>query len=110
MTVPKGVRARTQKVADMLRDIIPQFRHRLTPDEERLGIHLRGNQDLYEALSNLILSRIEGRAKLPEPSDPVVCKSMLAKDRELEWVLLRLEFVYRSPALKSVEDHSEPPA
>ena len=88
----------------MLQDFLPQFRNRLTASESRLGIHLRGNQDLFESLRDLIQERIEGRAKLPEPTDPLTCKSMVARDRELQAILARLEFVYRSPVLQAAEE------
>lgn len=111
MTIPKGVKAATQKLTDMLGELMPQFRNRLTANEQRIGIHLRGNQDLYEGLRELIESRIKGRAKLPEPRDPVVCKSMVARDRELQVILSTLEFIYKSPAVQlAEEEESEQPA
>ena len=106
--MPRGVRAATQKITDVLGDFLPKFRDRLTPDEQDLGIYLRGNKELYEALTKVIQFRIEGRAKVPEPSDPLMCKSMLARDRELQTLLSRLEYVYRSPVLQPADDGEQP--
>jgi hypothetical protein len=110
MTVPRGVQAATRRVSDMVRDILPFMRNRLSADEQRLGVHLRGNTAMYEALTGIIQSRVTGRAKLPEPSDPLMCKSMLARDRELQWLLSRLEQVYHSPASQPGDTEGEPPA
>ena len=110
MTVPRFAQAATQRVSDMVRDLVPFMRNRLSADERRLGVHLRGNTDLFESISGIIQSRMGGRAKLPEPSDPLMCKSMLARDRELQWLLMRLEQVYRSPATQPGDAEGEPPA
>lgn len=96
------------RVADMVRDMMPTARTQINPQDEALGIHLRGNEALYTALTNIIKSRIEGRAQLPEPSDPLVCKSMMARDRELQLLLRRLEFIYLSPS--QTGDTGEQPA
>ena len=106
MTTPPDSR----RVVDMLLDHVPFMRQRLTSTELDIGIHLRGNAPLYEALTCLIRSRIEGRATVPEPNDPLKCKSMLARDRELGWLLSTLERVYASPAINPVDASGEPPA
>lgn len=93
----------------MVREAIPWMRLRLTKQEAELGIHLRGNERLYTALVDLIETRIEARAALPEPSEPLVCKSMMAKDRELRWLLSRLAFVYKSPPGTPADTPSEQP-
>jgi hypothetical protein len=110
MTIPRGFTPGRRRLTDVVREMIPHLRNALTPDERALAIHLRGNEALYLALTTLVRSRIEGRAKLPEPTDPLAAKSMVARDRELQWVLARLEFVYRSPVSQPAEDDSEPPA
>lgn len=110
MTIPRGMLAATQKVSDMVRAMVPHLRGRLTPDEAALAVHLRGNERLYEDLTRIIRGRIGGRASLPEPSDPLVCKSMLARDRELQWLLSRLEFIHRSPVATPADSDGEPPA
>lgn len=111
MTVPRGVQSAARRVSDMVRDMVPHFRQRLTRDEQRLGIYLRGNMELFEALTGLVQSRIEGRGKLPVPSNPILCKAMMERDRELQWLLSRLEFVYRSPAPQLAEEEErEQPA
>jgi len=91
------MRSTVHRVSDMVRDMVPFLRYQMTPAESDLSIHLRGNEVLYKALTGLLHDRIAGRAKVQEPSDPLVCKSFLARDRELQWVLNRLEFIYRSP-------------
>lgn len=110
MTVPRGIAAMTRRVSDMVREMIPRLRHPpMKVDEQQLGVYLRGNAPLYGALVGIINSRIAGRANVPEPSDPLICKSMMARDRELQWLLGRLEYVYQSPVQQAHED-SEPPA
>lgn len=111
MTVPRGNGKDRRRVTDIVRDLIPRFRYRLSHDEQQLGIYLRGNKDLFESLTGLIQSRIGGRASLPVPSDPIVCKAMLERDRELQWLLSRLEFVYKSPVSEPAEaEQGEQPA
>jgi len=95
------------RVADMVRDMIPRIRITMSKDEAALAVHLRGNDPLHVAIRNLILSRIEGRAAVPEPTDPLACKSMVARDRELTWLLGRLDFIHRSPSQAQVS--GEPP-
>lgn len=98
------------RVSDMVRDLFAT-RHRfaMTPDEMDLAVSLRGNIPLYEALTNIVQSRITGRASLPVPSDPTDCKAILDRDHELRWLLSRLEFVYRSP-VNQADAAGEPPA
>jgi hypothetical protein len=104
MTVPPGMSSAARKVSDIVREMVPHFRPRLSRDEQLVGVHLRGNEQLFEGLKGILQSRIEGRARVPEPSDPLVCKSMLAHDREVQWLLSRLEFIYRSPVSEPGEE------
>ena len=110
MTIPKAVSGAARRVSDLVREMIPQWRQRLTKDEASLAIYLRGNEDMWKALQAIIQSRITGRASVPVPSDPIVCKAMLERDRELQWLLSRLDFVYRSSASQPEPDDREPPA
>ena len=111
MTVPPGFKGMPGRVADMVRNMTPFVRgDRLSPDERALGVFLRGNTELLGVLSNIIQSRIEGRANLPVPSDPIDCKAMVDRDSELRWLLRRLEFVHASPVAEPAEDHGEQPA
>ena len=103
----QGVR---RKVSDMVREMVATRRPDLTAEEEALAVHLRGNVALYSALMALIQTRIGGRANLPEPSDPLVAKSMLARDRELQWLLKVLEHVHLSPVSQSADRDGEQPA
>lgn len=96
MTIPPNIASAPRRVADYVRDRITKWRNPLSPDEMNLAPHLRGSEALYDALTRLIESRIEGRAKLPVPSDPLVCKAMLERDNELRWLLSRLDAVYHS--------------
>ena len=98
MSVPRTF----ARVADMVRDMIPRMRITVSKEEAELAPYLRGNDGLLRALHNLILCRIEGRAAVPEPTDPVACKSMVARDRELTWLIGRLDFIYRSPVQAQV--------
>jgi hypothetical protein len=86
----------------MVRDMIPRMRITLSREEAELAVHLRGNDALLVALRNLMLSRIEGRAAVPEPTDPLACKSMVARDRELQWLMGRINYIHRSPAQAQV--------
>jgi hypothetical protein len=95
----------------MVMDMLPRMRGgSLTREEQSVGIHLRGNAALYEGLTDLIRSRIQGRASVPEPTDPVMCKSMVARDRELQWLLVRLEAIYHSPVVQPGHSEGEQPA
>lgn len=108
MTIPPVVERAKEKVSDFVRGMIGLKRTSVNPLEQRLAIHIRGNVALYESLTALIQSRIDGRAGLPEPAEPLVAKSMIARDRELQWLLSRLDFVYRSPVAQA-QDNDEPP-
>ena len=87
----------------MVRNMVPKFRNRLDIDEMELGIYLRGNEPLYESLILVIRHRIEGRANLKVPSDPLMCKAILDRDSELQWLLSRLELVYHSSPVQEAE-------
>jgi hypothetical protein len=108
VTIPPFVEQAKKKVSDLVRDLGIARRTIVIQEEQRLGPHLRGQAALYDALVALIRTRIDGRAGVPEPSDPMVAKSMIARDRELQWLLSRLESVYRSPVNQPNSD--EPPA
>jgi hypothetical protein len=104
------MKAATERVTDFVRGLGVKQRSRISEIDEALGVYLRGNEPLFKALSDMLNARIEGRAKLPEPSDPLQCKSILARDREVQAILGRLNYVYRSPVSQPVEDDSEQPA
>lgn len=97
-------------VTNMVRDMIPFMRARMSGEEMDLAIYLRGNEPLYNSLVSVIRAKIEGRARLPEPSDPLECKSRMARDHELRWLLNRLEFIHRAPVLQPVDSRDEQPA
>lgn len=103
MTVPNR-----QRLADVVRNLVPFMRDRLLPEEQELAVHIRGNEPLYKALVAVIEARIEGRANLPEPSDPIVCKSMVARDRECQFLLAQLDRIFHSP-INPEEASSEQP-
>lgn len=108
MTIPPGFGNAVQKVSDMVREMIPRFRHHLTEEEAALGLHLRGNAALLAALTNLVRTRIQGRGQLPVPIDPVICRGMMERDRELQWLLSRLEYVHASPVTPLEDDREQP--
>ena len=110
MTVPPGFKAVRQSVTGMLTSFLPKFRHSLSKQESRLGVSLRGNAELFEALNELITSRIEARAHRPLPSTPQVCQVSMAMDKELQWLLSRLELVYHSPLAEAGELGEQPAA
>ena len=110
MTIPRVVREAPGKLTDMIAEMMPKFLHRLTPTEQRIGIHLRGNDDLLEGLQDMISERMGRRAALPVPSDPILCKAVLERDAELRWLRSRLEFIHRSPVAQSVDSEREQPA
>jgi hypothetical protein len=99
-----------RRVSDIVRDMVPFMRNRMSGAEHDLAVHLRGNEALFNALSTVLRERLEGRARLSEPSDPVACKSMVARDRELQWLLGRLDYLYRSPVATPTDDGGEQPA
>lgn len=110
MTIPRGFQNVSQRVSEMVMGMVPKFRQSFSKDETELAVHIRGNESLYNSLANLIKSRIEGRAHLPLPSNPLDCHSSMARDRELQWLLSRLEFIYHSPARQEAERTGEQPA
>jgi len=81
----------------------------LSPEERDLAIHLRTNHLLYESLMRFIGAKIEGRAKLPVPSDPLKSHTRLVADSELRWLMSRLEHIYRSPDESPANDGGEQP-
>lgn len=97
MTFPRAVASTARHVSDLVRELMPSLRQQMSREEIALAIHLRGNEKLKNDLIGLINTRISGRVRVQEPTDPIVCKSMLARDRELQWLINRLEFIYRSP-------------
>lgn len=97
-----------RRVSDYVRGRIAAWRNPLSPLEMELAPHLRGNELLYSALTQLIESRIRGRAKLPVPSDPLICKSMLERDNELRWLLSRLEASYHAPVSHPADEGEQP--
>ena len=109
MTIPRDLASAPQRVSDYVRKRIAVWRNPLGADEMELAPHLRGNELLYNALTRLIESRIRGRAKLPVPSDPLACKSMLERDNELRWLLSRLEVTYRAPVSHPADEGEPPP-
>jgi hypothetical protein len=97
------------RVTDMVREMIPRFTGaKLTPEERRIAVYLRGNEDLFEALTDLIRLRIGRRGNLPAPSDPVECKAWLEMDRELRWLLGRLDAIHHSPVAEPVDQGEQP--
>ena len=103
MTMPKIAR-----VADMLRSILPSRVLTIAPHEEALGVHLRGNAPLYEAIIGMLEARIDHRASLPVPDDPIACKASMERDHELRILLNRIEYIYKSPVTLTHDDGEQP--
>jgi hypothetical protein len=110
MTIPPGIKSIPRKVSDMVREMVPRFRQALSEEEAALGLHLRGNAALLEALTNLLRTRIEGRAQIPAPTDLLVCKAMIERDREIQWIISRLEYIHASPVAELEQSDREQPA
>ena len=103
-----GMGQATKRVADMVREMIPRFRYSLSPQEKELGVHLRGNEALLNSLVGMIDDRIKGREFAQLPSDPIVCMVHMARDKELRWLLSRLEYIYGSPVASEATDGEQP--
>lgn len=104
------VRGAVKRVSEMVREMFPRMRTVPTPEERDLSIHLRANDRLYESLTGIIRSRIEGRDHLPVPTDPLVCKSLLERNAELRWLLGRLDFLRRFNPEQGADDGEQPAA
>ena len=109
MSVLRGMSTGVKKVSEMVMEMFPNIRGRMTAEEQALAGHLRGNEGLYDALTELIRFRMQARDRMAVPSDPLVCKGILERQNELRWLLSRLEAVYRSPA-NPQSDKGEQPA
>ncbi len=109
-TIPPKFRAGAQRVSDMVRGMFPRLQGTASPAESDLRIHLCGNEKLFTALNSLIVSRIEGRARLPLPSDPLQCYGSMARDKELRWLLGQLDYLYNAPADEQYNEDGERPA
>ena len=106
MTMATAVR----RVSDMVREMIPHMRGKLPQEELDLSAHLRNNEKLYDALTELIRSRIRGRESLPVPSDPLACKSLMERQSELRWLLTKLDHLYRLPIDQGADQGEQPAA
>lgn len=109
MTVPRGIRDGANRVSEMVMGMWGNLRNVVTQPEARLAPHLRGNELLYEALTGLIRTRIEGRARLALPSTPLEAYASMARDKECQWLLSRLEFIYHAPVQDQEQDDGERP-
>jgi len=104
-TIPPKFRMGAQRVSDMVRGMFPRMRGGISPVESDLRVHLRGNEKLFDSLNSLIVSRIEGRARLPLPSDPLQCYGSMARDKELRWLLSRLDEMYHAPVNEQSDEY-----
>ena len=80
----------------------------LLPSELNLAAHLRGNTPLYEAMLNFLTSRLDARAAMPVPPEPIDCRAVLDRNSEIRQVLARLDAVYRSPVNPPADDGEQP--
>lgn len=110
MTIPPEIRQVGQRVADMVRGLVPRFRVRFTADETELAIHLRSNDKFRECLYRVIESRIAGRASAPVPSNPTDCLASMARDHELRQLINRMEFVRQVSGTQPADEDGEQPA
>ncbi len=98
-----------RRLTDMVRSMIPFMRSNMTVAERDLAIHLRGNEPLFNALNIVLRARLEGRANLPVPSDPIKSHTRLVADTELRWIISRISHIYHSPVLEPVDGRGEQP-
>ena len=107
MTTPK-----LSRLADWVLANLPGMGGRivLTPQEESLAAHLRGNTPLQEAINEFINARLRVRDTQPVPTDPMDCRATLERQAELRWLLARLDLLYRSPVNPAAQEDGEPPA
>ena len=103
-----NLRAVPGRVADMVREMFPLKRGQMPQEEQNLAVHLRGNDLLLKDLTELIRSRIEGRDRLPVPTDPLACKGFMERNNELRWLMAKLEYLYRSPVNPEAEQGEQP--
>lgn len=108
-TVPKYISDAGQRVREMVVNMLPRLRRNITPEEESVAVYLRGNKNLYEGLTAMISGRLEGRANLPVPSDPIICRGMLERDHELRWLQSRIDYIYHSHPPQPGESDAEQP-
>lgn len=97
-----------QRLAEFVTEMFPALRRRMSKVDESVAVHLRGNDKLYAALRDLLTTRLEARSSMGEPRDPNDCKSIVARNSEIQWLLTRLESIYRSPL--NQQESGEPPA
>ena len=82
----------------------------LLPNELDLAAHLRGNTPLYEAMRTFLTARLDARAAMPVPPEPVDCRAVLERNAEVRQVLARLDIIFRSPVNQPADDDGEQPA
>lgn len=100
--------ATARRITDIVMERWHRLRSRMTKEDSDLAPHLRGNDRLHDALTELIRSRIRWRESLPVPSDPLECKGFMERNDEMRWLLRRLDFVYRSPVNEVAEQGEQP--
>ena len=98
-----------RRVSDIVRDMIPFMRNQMSPQERNLAVHIRGNELLFQALNAVLMARLEGRARLPVPSDPIKSHTRVVADSELRWLIGRLNYLYHSPVVDPASNRGEPP-
>ncbi len=104
-----GLGSVTARVRDFVREAVPVLRNRMSGDESDLGVHLRGNESLLNALKGVINARIERRDAQDVPADPNQCMASMVRSKELRWLISRLESVFSSPVVGQEKDDSEQP-
>ena len=99
-----------RQILEVLRETGPS-RPRLTPVQENVAGHLRGNEALLTHLTTLITTRIEDRGALPPPSNPHDAAIHLGRDaecREISRLLTLLASLPVAPLADEV-DRARPP-
>ena len=106
MTIPKNVQAGFTRVSDVVRDLWTKpGRRAMAVRDNEMRLLLQGQDKLYELLTGLIRERIDMRAALAMPADPLASFTSMARDKEAFWLLSKLEYI-RSAV---VEDDGEQP-
>jgi len=101
--------SRATRIRDYVANIPARIRTwRFSKEETELLPYLRGNGALCDALVALLESRIRLRELSPLPNDPVDCKASMAADRELRWLIMKLDALEHAPMDVNVTDEQTP--
>lgn len=96
------------KLSEMVREMVPFMKDRRGREEWALAEHMRGNVTLHETLRKIIQARIEGRLLMVEPTNPLDCRALLARQAECKWFLALLERAFSAPVQMPPSEREQP--